>query len=387
MQQKPEVDRYAQRGVSSGKEEVENAIINLYKGLYPTAFCKIVPDFEDDAYCNILHSDGVGTKSALAYLYWKETGDLSVWENLPQDAIAMNIDDMACAGATNNFYLSQIIDRDAHMVPGEVIAAIIRGTEKIIQRLQKEGINIIYAGGETADTGDVTRTISLNMSVSHRMKRENVIRNEIRPGSIIVGLASYGNAKNEEENNSGIMSNGLTAARHELFKNEYAKKYPETYSPFTDPKLIYCGKNSILPSLGKMLLSPTRLYVKFIDFILSSMRTSISGIIHCTGGGATKVLKKVENLNIIKDTMFSEPFLFHLIRISANSSYRYMYEKFNMGCGMEIYCDTIEIANSIIFLAKNGPGIEAQIIGHTEAYDGKKLSITTPDGEVLTYVG
>lgn len=392
-----EKDRYAQRGVSSGKEEVESAIMHLYKGLYPTAFCKIVPDFDDETFCAIMHADGVGTKSALAYLYWKETGDLSVWKGIAQDAIAMNINDMACSGAVNNFHLVQIIERDKHIIPEAVIGAIIQATEDIIQQLRKVGINIIYSGGETADAGDVIRTISVNVSIHTRMKREKVILNNIRPNSIIVGLSSSGQAKNEAACNAGMMSNGLTSARHDLFAKKYAAKYPETYSPFTNLDLIYSGTYDIqdssydmnLPNLGKMVLSPTRLYIEIIRFLLEEQKihADISGMIHCTGGGATKVLKKVENMHVIKDTVFNTPSLFKVIQNSSGISMKEMYKTFNMGCGLEIYCDDIETANTIIFWAKNGPGIDAQIIGRTEAYDGRKLTITTPDGEVLTYVG
>jgi len=373
--------RYLRRGVSSKKEDIHNAIRNVDKGLFPNAFCKIVPDIlsNDPNYCNIMHADGAGTKSSLAYLYWKETNDISVWRGIAQDALIMNIDDLICVGAIDNILMSSTIGRNKHLIPGEVISEIIQGTNDVINLLKKNNINITATGGETADVGDITKTIIVDSTIVAREKRENIISNQIQNGDIIIGLASFGQSTYENEYNSGIGSNGLTSARHDILHNSYANKYPESFSNEINKDLIYCGKNLLTdPSktaenIGKLLLSPTRTYAPVFQKILKKFRKKISGIIHCTGGGQTKILNFVKNCRIIKDNMLEIPEIFNIIKKQTNTSWKEMYEVFNMGHRMEIYCNS-SLANEIISISKSF-NIEAQIIGKVEKSDKKELII------------
>ena len=373
--------RYLRRGVSSKKEDIHNAIRNIDKGLFPNAFCKIVPDIlsNDSNYCNIMHADGAGTKSSLAYLYWKETNDISVWRGIAQDALIMNVDDLICVGAIDNILMSSTIGRNKHLIPGEVISEIIEGTNDVINLLKKNNINITSTGGETADVGDITKTIIVDSTIVSREKRENIISNKIRNGDVIIGLASFGQATYENEYNSGIGSNGLTSARHDILHNSYANKYPESFSDEINKDLIYCGKNLLTdPSktaenIGKLLLSPTRTYAPVFQKILKKFRKKISGIIHCTGGGQTKILHFVNNCRIIKDNMLEIPEIFNIIKQQTNTSWKEMYEVFNMGHRMEIYCNN-SVANEIISISRSF-NIEAQIIGKVEKSDKKELII------------
>ena len=373
--------RYLRRGVSSKKEDIHNAIRNINKGLFPNAFCKIVPDIlsNDSNYCNIMHADGAGTKSSLAYLYWKETNDISVWRGIAQDALIMNVDDLICVGAIDNILMSSTIGRNKHLIPGEVISEIIEGTNDVINLLKKNNINITSTGGETADVGDITKTIIVDSTIVSREKRENIISNKIRNGDVIIGLASFGQATYENEYNSGIGSNGLTSARHDILHNSYANKYPESFSDEINKDLIYCGKNLLTdPSktaenIGKLLLSPTRTYAPVFQKILKKFRKKISGIIHCTGGGQTKILHFVKNCRIIKDNMLEIPEIFNIIKQQTNTSWKEMYEVFNMGHRMEIYCNS-SLANEIISISRSF-NIEAQIIGKVEKSDKKELII------------
>ena len=373
--------RYLRRGVSSKKEDIHNAIRNIDKGLFPNAFCKIVPDIlsNDSNYCNIMHADGAGTKSSLAYLYWKETNDISVWRGIAQDALIMNVDDLICVGAIDNILMSSTIGRNKHLIPGEVISEIIEGTNDVINLLKKNNINITSTGGETADVGDITKTIIVDSTIVSREKRENIISNKIRNGDVIIGLASFGQATYENEYNSGIGSNGLTSARHDILHNSYANKYPESFSDEINKDLIYCGKNLLTdPSktaenIGKLLLSPTRTYAPVFQKILKKFRKKISGIIHCTGGGQTKILHFVNNCRIIKDNMLEIPEIFNIIKQQTNTSWKEMYEVFNMGHRMEIYCNS-SLANEIISISRSF-NIEAQIIGKVEKSDKKELII------------
>ena len=373
--------RYLRRGVSSKKEDVHNAIRNVDKGLFPNAFCKIVPDIlsNDPNYCNIMHADGAGTKSSLAYLYWKETNDISVWRGIAQDALIMNVDDLICVGAINNMLMSSTIGRNKHLIPGEVISEIIQGTNDVINLLKNNNINITATGGETADVGDITKTIIVDSTIVAREKRENIISNQIQNGDVIIGLASFGQSTYENEYNSGIGSNGLTSARHDILHNSYANKYPESFSDEINKDLIYCGKNLLTdPSktaenIGKLLLSPTRTYAPVFQKILKKFRKKISGIIHCTGGGQTKILHFVKNCRIIKDNMLEIPEIFNIIKKQTNTSWKEMYEVFNMGHRMEIYCNS-SLANEIISISKSF-NIEAQIIGKVEKSDKKELII------------
>ena len=373
--------RYLRRGVSSKKEDIHNAIRNVDKGLFPNAFCKIVPDIlsNDSNYCNIMHADGAGTKSSLAYLYWKETNDISVWRGIAQDALIMNVDDLICVGAIDNILMSSTIGRNKHLIPGEVISEIIKGTNDVINLLKKNNINITSTGGETADVGDITKTIIVDSTIVSREKRENIISNKIRNGDVIIGLASFGQATYENEYNSGIGSNGLTSARHDILHNSYANKYPESFSDEINKDLIYCGKNLLTdPSktaenIGKLLLSPTRTYAPVFQKILKKFRKKISGIIHCTGGGQTKILHFVKNCRIIKDNMLEIPEIFNIIKQQTNTSWKEMYEVFNMGHRMEIYCNS-SLANEIISISKSF-NIEAKIIGKVEKSDKKELII------------
>lgn len=381
--------RYNLRGVSASKEDVHNAIKNIDKGLYPKAFCKIIPDIlaGDEQWCNIMHADGAGTKSALAYMYWKETGDLSVWKGIAQDAIIMNVDDLLCVGATDNILLSSTIGRNKNLVPGEVIGAIINGTEEILQQLREYGISIYSTGGETADVGDLVRTIIVDSTVTARMKREDVISNDrIKPGDVIVGLSSYGQATYEDSYNGGMGSNGLTSARHDVFANYLAKKYPESFDPQVPDDLVYSGSYSLTQEIeglgidaGKLVLSPTRTYAPVIKEILKHHRAQINGMIHCSGGAQTKILHFVDNLHIIKDNMFDIPPLFKIIKEESNTSWSEMYKVFNMGHRMELYVPE-EIAQNIIDIAKSF-NIEGKIIGRCESAPKAHLTIKSEFGE------
>lgn len=387
-------DRYNQRGVSSAKEEVHQAIRKLDKGLFPKAFCKIVEDHlcGDPEYCTVMHADGAGTKSSLAYLYWKETGDLSVWKGIAQDAIIMNVDDLLCVGATDNILLSSTIGRNKHLIPGEVISAIINGTEEVLEMLRNHGLNIRSTGGETADVGDLVRTIIVDSTVTARMKRSEVIDNSrIQPGDVIVGLASYGQASYETQYNSGMGSNGLTSARHDLLHKEYAGKYPESFDPAVPESLVYTGKYRVTDvppdfplDVGKMILSPTRTYAPVMIQVFKELRPHIHGMVHCSGGGQTKVLHFIENLHVIKDNLFEVPPLFRLIQQETQTPWQEMYKVFNMGHRLEVYLEE-KHARLVIDIA-TGFGIEAKVIGCTETSPEKRLSIHTGK-MVLEYRG
>ncbi|NVK85374.1 MAG: phosphoribosylformylglycinamidine cyclo-ligase [Cytophagia bacterium] len=384
-------DRYMQRGVSASKEDVHNAIKNLDKGIFPNAFCKVVPDLiaGDPTYCNIMHADGAGTKSSLAYLYWKETGDIGVWKGIAQDAIIMNIDDLLCVGATQNILLSSTIGRNKNLIPGEVISAIINGTEEVLQMLRDNGVNIISTGGETADVGDLVRTIIVDSTVTARMKREDVITNEnIKPGQVIVGLASYGQASYEDEYNGGMGSNGLTSARHDVFHHSIADKYPESFDPSVPRDLVYSGSKKLTNSVegspldaGKLVLSPTRTYAPIIVEVLKELRSKIGGLIHCSGGAQTKVLHFAKGVHIIKDNLFEIPPLFKLIQEESGTDWKEMYKVFNMGHRMEIYIDEA-YADEIISISKSF-NVDAQIVGRVEESDASKLSIRTEGNEYI----
>lgn len=383
--------KYNQRGVSAGKEDVHNAIKNIDKGLYPKAFCKIVPDIlgGDPAWCNIMHADGAGTKSSLAYIYWKETGDISVWKGIAQDAIIMNIDDLLCVGATDNILLSSTIGRNKNLIPGEVIAEIINGTEEILAQLREMGIGIYSTGGETADVGDIVRTIIVDSTVTCRMRREDVISNHnIQPGDVIVGLSSYGKANYEKEYNGGMGSNGLTSARHDVFHKYVAEKYPESYDPAVPYNLIFAGSKKLTDlidlengdklSAGKLVLSPTRTYAPVIKGVLAKYRSQIHGMVHCSGGAQTKVLHFIDNLHIIKDNLLAIPPLFKLIQEESGTDWQEMYKVFNMGHRMELYVPA-EIAQEIIQISESF-GVEAQVVGRVEMTEEKSVTLVTPQG-------
>lgn len=384
--------RYAQRGVSAGKEDVHNAIKEVDKGLFPKAFCKIVPDHlsGDDNYCLIMHADGAGTKSSLAYLYWKETGDLSVWKGIAQDALIMNIDDLLCVGAVDNIMLSSTIGRNKNLVPGEVISAIINGTEELLSDLKSFGVNIHSTGGETADVGDLVRTIIVDSTVTARMERSKVIDNaNIKPGNVIVGLASFGKSSYEKEYNGGMGSNGLTSARHDVFAKYLAEKYPESFDASIPEELIYSGSQELTSSVegspldaGKLVLSPTRTYAPIIKKILSQFSNKeIHGMVHCSGGAQTKVLHFVDKVHVIKDDLFEVPPLFKLIQKESGTDWKEMYQVFNMGHRMELYVDE-EIAKEIISISRSFD-VDARIIGRVEAADEKKLTIRSEFGEFV----
>lgn len=382
--------RYNLRGVSAGKEDVHNAIKNVDKGLFPQAFCKIVPDHlsGDEDYCVVMHADGAGTKSSLAYMYWKETGDVSVWKGIAQDALIMNIDDLLCVGATDNILLSSTIGRNKNLVPGEVISAIINGTEELLEDLKSQGIGIHSTGGETADVGDLVRTIIVDSTVVCRMKRDEVISNHnIQDGDVIVGLSSFGQATYESEYNGGMGSNGLTSARHDVFGKELAEKYPESFDPSVPSELVYSGTKGLTDTTdspldaGKLVLSPTRTYAPVIKKILDAHRNEIHGMVHCSGGAQTKVLHFVENVHVIKDNLFEIPPLFKLIQEQSGTEWKEMYKVFNMGHRMEVYVPQA-VADSIIEISKSF-NIDAQIVGRVEAHDGKKLTINSPYGEFI----
>lgn len=384
-------ERYHSRGVSASKEDVHQAIRNINKGLYPKAFCKIIPDYisGSDEHCVIMHADGAGTKSSLAYAYWKETGNIGVWKGIAQDAIVMNLDDLLCVGATNNILLSSTIGRNKNLIPGEVIAAIINGTEEILQQLRDLGIGIYSTGGETADVGDLVRTIIVDSTVTCRMKRSEVITNEkISAGNVIVGLSSFGKSAYEDKYNSGIGSNGLTSARHDIFNKKVAEKYPETFDSTIPHNLAYSGNyflTDVHPqtqlTFGELVLSPTRTYAPIIRSILKELRNEIGGIIHCSGGAQTKVLHFIENLHIVKNNLFEIPPLFSLIQQQSNTPWKEMYKVFNMGHRMEIYINA-KYAQSIIDIA-NSFHVDAQIIGYCEKADHKKVTIKTAHGEFI----
>ncbi len=386
--------KYNQRGVSAGKEDVHNAIKNIDKGLYPQAFCKIIPDIlgGDEQWCNIMHADGAGTKSSLAYVYWKETGDVSVWRGIAQDAIIMNIDDLLCVGAIDNILLSSTIGRNKNVIPGEVIAEIINGTEEILAELRELGIGIYSTGGETADVGDLVRTIIVDSTVTCRMKREDVISNHnIKPGNVIVGLASNGQATYEKEYNGGMGSNGLTSARHDVFSKYIAEKYPESFDPAVPYDLVFAGGKALTDKIkvetgeeitaGKLVLSATRTYAPVIKQILDKYRSQIDGMVHCSGGAQTKVLHFIDNVHVIKDNLFPIPPLFDLIQKESNTDWKEMYKVFNMGHRMELYVSP-EIAQDIIAISESF-GIPAQIIGRVEESQQKQVTISSPYGTFI----
>src|SRR5688572_15803907 len=381
-------DRYNQRGVSASKEDVHEAIRKLDKGLYPKAFCKIVADYlgGDPDYCTVMHADGAGTKSSLAYIYWKETGDLSVWKGIAQDAIIMNIDDLLCVGATDNIILSSTIGRNKNLVPGEVISAIINGTEEVLEMLRHYGLNIYSTGGETADVGDLVRTIIVDSTVTARMRRMDVIDNaNIEAGDVIVGLASFGKATYEDHYNGGMGSNGLTSARHDVFAKEYAKKYPESFDPAVSNDLVYSGTYQVTDTIpgvevnvGKLVLSPTRTYAPILMEVFKTLRPHIHGLVHCSGGAQTKVLHFVENLHIVKNNLFETPPLFKLIQESSGTDWKEMYKVFNMGHRMKVYLNE-KHAQQVIDISTQF-GVEAKIIGRVESSNAKQVTLTSSQG-------
>ncbi|NHE59034.1 AIR synthase related protein [Cyclobacterium plantarum] len=385
-------ERYMQRGVSASKEDVHSAISNLDKGLFPKAFCKIVEDLlgNDPEYCNIMHADGAGTKSSLAYLYWKETGDLSVWKGIAQDAIIMNIDDLLCVGAVNNILVSSTIGRNKNLIPGEVIAALINGTDEVLQMLRDHGVNAILTGGETADVGDLVRTIIVDSTVTCRMKRADVISNDrIKAGDVVVGLASFGQAAYESEYNGGMGSNGLTSARHDVFKKSLMASYPESFDPSVPEDLVYSGSYGLTDKapgtpldMGKLVLSPTRTYAPVIAAILKEYRAALHGLVHCSGGAQTKVLHFIDGLHVIKDQLFDTPPLFSIIQKESGTDWKEMYKVFNMGHRMEIYLEE-KWADEIIRMAETF-GVSAKIIGRVVPHKGKKVTIDGRHG-VFTY--
>ncbi|MBX2944332.1 MAG: phosphoribosylformylglycinamidine cyclo-ligase [Cyclobacteriaceae bacterium] len=381
-------DRYNQRGVSASKEDVHQAISKLDKGLYPKAFCKIVEDHlgGDPQYCTVMHADGAGTKSSLAYIYWKETGDLSVWKGIAQDAIIMNVDDLLCVGATDNILLSSTIGRNKNLIPGEVISTVINGTEEVLEMLRSYGLTIRSTGGETADVGDLVRTIIVDSTVTARMKRSDVIDNSrIKAGDVIVGLASFGQATYENEYNSGMGSNGLTSARHDVFAKAYATKYPESYDKDVPTDLVYTGTHNVTDELpgtplnvGKLVLSPTRTYAPIMIEVFSKLRQHIHGLVHCSGGAQTKVLHFIDNLHVIKDNLFDVPPLFKLIHEVSGTDLKEMYKVFNMGHRMEVYLDE-KFAQQVVDISKSF-GVEAKVIGRVEHSDTKKVTLKTAQG-------
>ena len=375
------------RGVSAAKEDVHNAIKNVDKGIFPQAFCKIIPDIlgGDPEWCNIMHADGAGTKSSLAYLYWRETGDLSVWKGIAQDALIMNLDDLLCVGATSGILVSSTIGRNKHLIPGEVIAAIINGTEELLADLRAQGIEIYSTGGETADVGDLVRTIIVDSTVTCRMRRADVIDNgHIQAGDVIVGLASYGKAAYETEYNGGMGSNGLTSARHDVFASYLAERYPESYDHATPAELVYSGSVRINDEgaegldAGKLVLSPTRTYAPVVKKLLDALRPKIHGMVHCSGGGQTKILHFIDKLHVIKDNLLPVPPLFEMIQRESKTDWEEMYKVFNMGHRLEVYLSP-EHAEEVIEIARS-QGIEAQVIGRVEASDATRLTITSPYG-------
>ncbi len=388
--------KYNQRGVSAAKEDVHNAIKNLDKGLFPHAFCKIIPDIltGDEASCNVMHADGAGTKSSLAYAYWRETGDLSVWKGIAQDAIVMNLDDLLCVGATDNILLSSTIGRNKNLIPGEVIAEIINGTEEILSELRDLGIGIYSTGGETADVGDLVRTIIVDSTVACRMRRDDVISNHrIQSGDVIVGLASYGQATYEHAYNGGMGSNGLTSARHDVFHKAIAERFPESYDPAVPYELVFAGTKGLTDEIdvpghgtvtaGKLVLSPTRTYAPVIKQVLDQHRANIHGMVHCSGGAQTKVLHFIEGLHVVKDHLFDVPPLFRLIQEESGTDWQEMYKVFNMGHRMELYVPE-SIAQDIIQISEQF-SIAAQVIGHVESAAVKQVTVKSSFGEYIYY--
>ncbi|MBP1630353.1 MAG: phosphoribosylformylglycinamidine cyclo-ligase [Bacteroidetes bacterium] len=387
-----DTQKYNLRGVSASKEDVHQAIKNIDKGLFPNAFCKVIEDklTNDKEYCMIMHADGAGTKSSLAYMYWKETGDISVWKGIAIDAIVMNLDDLLCVGVTDNILLSSTIGRNKNLIPGEVISAIINGTEEFLQEMRELGIGIYSTGGETADVGDLVRTIIVDSTVSARAKRSDIISNHnIKSGNVIVGLSSFGQASYEKSYNGGMGSNGLTSARHDVFLKDLAKKYPESYDNSLPESVVYCGGLSLTDKTevegidaGKMVLSPTRTYAPIIKKILDTYRSKIDGLVHCSGGAQTKVLHFVDNVHVIKDNLFPIPPLFKMIQAQSHTDWQEMYKVFNMGHRMEVYTDE-ETAKAVIEISKSF-NVDARIIGRVEAFEGKKVTVKSEFGE-FTY--
>jgi phosphoribosylformylglycinamidine cyclo-ligase len=385
-------DRYQQRGVSASKEDVHRAISKLDKGLYPMAFCKILPDHLAGTaeYCTVMHADGAGTKSSLAYIYWKETGDLSVWKGVAQDAVVMNVDDLLCVGATGPILLSSTIGRNKNLIPGEVITAIIEGTEEVLEMLRQYGLDIRSTGGETADVGDLVRTVIVDSTVTARMRRIDVVDNgRIQPGDVIIGLASSGKAHYESEYNSGIGSNGLTSARHDFFSREYAERYPETFDPKLPGDLVYSGSYKVTDEIpgvslnaGRLVLSPTRTYAPVLIPLLKELGPDIHGLVHCSGGAQTKVLHFISNAHVIKDNLFEAPPIFRVIQQSSGAALREMYKVFNMGHRMEVYLPERKAARVISIAAEHG--VEARAIGRVESHTGKKVTLRV-GGEELSY--
>jgi phosphoribosylformylglycinamidine cyclo-ligase len=383
-------NRYDLRGVSASKQDVHKAIKTAGKGLFPNAFCKVIPDIiaGDPAYCNVMHADGAGTKSSLAYIYWKETGDLSVWKGIARDAIVMNLDDLLCVGLTNNILVSSTIGRNKKKIPGGVISAIIEGTEEFLEKLRSLGIGIWSTGGETADVGDLVRTIIVDSTVTARARRSDIFVNDIKHGDIIVGLASFGKASYEDIYNSGIGSNGLTSARHDVFSKVYVQKYPESYDKEIPADLAYSGSRQVTDltgieglDMGKLVLSPTRTYAPVIREVLNKFRKEIHGLIHCSGGGQTKVLNFIKNLKVIKDNLFPVPPLFQIIQNESGTDWKEMYRVFNMGHRMEIYVPE-KIAGAIIGIAASFD-IDARVVGRCQASEGKNVTIVSDSGEYL----
>jgi len=381
--------RYNQRGVSADKEDVHNAIKDIDKGLYPKAFCKIIPDFlsNSEEHCIVMHADGAGTKSSLAYMYWKETGDLSVWKGIAMDAIAMNLDDLLCVGASDNILLSSTIGRNKNLVPGEVISSIINGTEEILEDLRSQGIGIYSTGGETADVGDLVRTIIVDSTVTCRIRRDEIISNHnIQAGDIIVGLASFGQANYESSYNGGMGSNGLTSARHDVFHKKLKNIFPESFDPSIPDDLVYTGSKSLTDDsvvkgvdIGQMVLSPTRTYAPIIKKVFESMRSQIHGMVHCSGGAQTKVLHFVDNVHIIKDNLFDTPPLYKMIQKESDTDWREMYKVFNMGHRMELYLPNKSVADEVIKISESF-GVDAKIVGRVETSDKKRLTIKSTHG-------
>jgi len=383
---------YDLRGVSATKDDVHKAIKGMDKGLFPSAFCKILPDVVagDSDYCNIMHADTAGTKTSLAYLYWKESGDVSVWEGIVQDAIVMNLDDMACVGCVDNIVLSSTIGRNKHLISGEVISTIINGANKFLEKLEKLGCKVHLAGGETADVGDIVRTVDVGYTAFARMKRKDLIVNDIKPGDVIVGFASDGQATYEEEYNGGMGSNGLTSARHDVLNYEYAEKYPESFDPNTDVSVVYVGLQKLLDPLnvdgvrtdvGKLMLSPTRTYIPLIQAILKEHKDHINGMIHCTGGGQSKVKHFIKDVKVVKNNLFKVPKLYEIIKEESNGTWEELYQVFNMGHRLEVYLPK-EHAESLIEISKNF-NINAQIIGHVEEAKGESVVLKGHFGEIV----
>ena len=379
--------RYNKRGVSASKEDVHEAIKNVDKGLFPNAFCKVIPDIlgNDSNYCNVMHADGAGTKSSLAYMYWKETGDLSVWKGIAQDAIVMNTDDLLCVGITDDILLSSTIGRNKQLIPGEVIKTLIEGTEEFIEKMNQYGVSISLTGGETADVGDLVRTIIVDSTVTARIKRNQIIENNIQAGDVIIGLASFGQATYEDEYNGGMGSNGLTSARHDVFNNDLSQKYPESYDSLIPEELVYSGKMKLTEKseienvdVGKLVLSPTRTYAPIMKKVFAQYREHIHGIIHCSGGAQTKVLNFIDDLHIVKDNMFQTPPLFKLIQEQSGTDWREMYQVFNMGHRLEIYLPEV-YASDLISISKSF-GVDARIIGRCEKSEKKMLTIISEHG-------